>query len=68
LRRGYWGTFGPKRDKVKGEWRKLHNDELNNVYFSPNTSRLIKSRGMRWNGHVACMGKDKFIQCFGEET
>ena len=45
--------FGPKRDEVTGEWRKLHNEELNNMYFSPNIVRVIKSRRMRWAGHVA---------------
>jgi hypothetical protein len=44
---------GPKRDEVTGEWRKLHNEEHNNLYFSPNTMRAMKSRGMRWEGHVA---------------
>jgi len=39
--------FGPKRDGVRGDWRKLHNEELNDSYFSPNTVRVIKSRGMR---------------------
>ena len=48
--------FGPKRDKVTGEWRKLHNKELNDLYCSPNIVRVIKSRRMRWAGHVACMG------------
>jgi hypothetical protein len=48
--------FGPKRDEVTGEWRKLHNEELNNMYFSPNIVRVIKSRIMRWAGHVARMG------------
>ena len=48
--------FGPKRDKVKGEWRKLHNEELNDMYSSPNIVRVIKSRRMRWVGHVARMG------------
>jgi hypothetical protein len=43
--------FGPKRDEVAGEWRKLHNEELNNVYASPNIVRVIKSRRMRWVGH-----------------
>jgi hypothetical protein len=57
LRIGYWRTFGPKRDKVKGEWRKLHNDEYNYMYFSPNIIRLTKSRRMRWFGHVASMGE-----------
>jgi hypothetical protein len=48
--------FGTKRDEVTGEWRKLHNDELNILYSSPNTVRVIKSRRMRWAGHVARMG------------
>ena len=48
--------FGPKRDEVTGEWRKLHNEELNDLYFSPNIFRVIKSRLMIWTGHVACMG------------
>ena len=47
--------FGPKRDEVTGEWRKLHNHELNDLYCSPNIVRMIKSRRMRWAGHVACM-------------
>jgi len=49
--------FGPKRDEVTGEWRKLHNEELNVVYFSTNIVRVIKSRRMRWVGHVARMGE-----------
>ena len=49
--------FGPKRDEVAGEWRKLHNEELNDLYFSPNIVQVIKSRRMRWAGHVACMGE-----------
>ena len=44
-----------KRDEVTGEWRKLHNEELNNLYSSLNTIRVIKSRRMRWAGHVALM-------------
>ena len=48
--------FGPKRDGVTGEWRKPHNDELNDLYCSPNIVRVIKSRRMRWAGHVARMG------------
>ena len=47
--------FGPKRDEVTGEWRKLHNEELNDLYSSPSTVRVIKSRRMRWAGHVAHM-------------
>jgi hypothetical protein len=49
--------FGPKRDKVTGEWRKLYNKELHQVYSSPNTVRVIKSRRMRWARHVARMGR-----------
>jgi hypothetical protein len=48
--------FGPKRDKLTGEWRNLHNEELIDLYFSPNIVRLINSRRMRWGGGVACMG------------
>jgi len=48
--------FGPKGDKVTKEWRKLHNEELNELYSSSNTVRVIKSRRMRWAGHVARMG------------
>jgi hypothetical protein len=46
--------FGPKRDEVTGEWRRLHNEELIDLYSSPNIVRVIKSRRMRWAGHVAC--------------
>jgi hypothetical protein len=49
--------FGPKRDKVMGDWRKLHNEELHNLYSSANIIRMIKSRMMRWAGHVARMGR-----------
>ena len=48
--------FGPKRDEVTGEWRKLHNEGLNNLYSSPNIGRVIKSRRMRWAGYVARTG------------
>jgi len=49
--------FEPKRDEVTGEWRKLHNEELNDLYCSPNIIRENKSRRMRWAGHVARMGE-----------
>jgi hypothetical protein len=45
--------FGPKRNEVTGEWQKLHNEELHNLYSAPNIIRMIKSRRMRWAGHVA---------------
>jgi hypothetical protein len=48
-----WRIFGFKGDEVTGEWRKLHNKELNDLYFSPRIVRGIKSRRMRWEGHVA---------------
>jgi len=49
--------FGPRRDEVTGVWRRLHNKELNDLYSSPNIVLVIKSRIMRWVGHVAHMGK-----------
>jgi hypothetical protein len=51
--------FGPKREKVVGGWRRLHNEELHNLYTSPNIVNTITSRSMRWAGHVACTGKMK---------
>jgi hypothetical protein len=51
--RGLRRIFGSKRDDVTGDWRKLHNDELRNLYSSPNIIRMIKARRMRWAGHVA---------------
>jgi len=51
--------FGSKRDEVSGEYRKLHNEELNDLYSSPNIIRVITSRRMRWAGHVARMGEMK---------
>jgi hypothetical protein len=51
--------FGPKRDEVTGEWRKLHSDKLHILYSSRNIIRQIKSRRMRWAGHVACMGQER---------
>ena len=50
-------VFGPKRDEVTGEWRKLHNAELSDLYSSPNIVRMVKSRRMRWAGHVALVGE-----------
>jgi len=48
--------FGPRRNEVTGEWRRLHNEELNDLYCSPNIVRVIKLRRMRWAGYVKCMG------------
>jgi len=53
--------FGPKRDEVTAEWTKLHNEELNNLYSSPNIVRVIKSRRMRWAGYVARMGEGRGV-------
>ena len=50
-------VFEPKRDEVTGEWRKLHNEELRDLYSLPNMVRVVKSRRMRWAGHVARMGE-----------
>jgi hypothetical protein len=55
------GIFGPKRDEVTGEWRKLHNEELHNLYSSPDIIRHVKSRRMRWAGHVAPMGEEREV-------
>jgi hypothetical protein len=56
--------FGPKRDDVTGEWRKLHNEELNGLYSLPNIVRVIKSRRLRWVGHVASMGEGRGMYRF----
>jgi hypothetical protein len=55
-------VFGPKRDEVTGEWRKLHNEELDDLYFLPNIVLVIKSRRVRWEGHVARMGEQRCVQ------
>jgi hypothetical protein len=54
-------VFGPKRDEVTGEWRKLHNEELNDLYSLPNIVWMVKLRRMRWAGHVACMGEERGV-------
>ena len=54
-------VFGPKRDEVTGEWRKLHNEELSDQYPLPNIVRVVKSRRMRWAGHVTRMGEGRGV-------
>jgi hypothetical protein len=54
-------VFGPRRDVVTGEWRKLHNEELNDLYSLPTIVRLVKSRRMRWAWHVARMGEERGV-------
>jgi len=53
--------LGPRRDEVTGQWRRFHNDELNDLYSSPNILRVIKSRRMKWAGHVARMGGERGV-------
>ena len=53
--------FGPRTEAVTGEWRRVHNEELNDLYSSPNIVRVIKSRRMRWAGHVARMGEENGV-------
>ena len=59
--------FGPRRDEVTGEWRRLHYEELNDLYSSPNIVRVITLRRMRWAGHVARMGEERgrIESCWG---
>jgi hypothetical protein len=57
--------FGPKRDEATGEWRKLHSEELHNLYSSPDIIRQVKSRRMRWAEHVARMADERKVQGFG---
>jgi hypothetical protein len=54
-------VFGSKRDEVTGEWRKLHNEELSDLYSLPSIVRVVKSRRMRWAGHVARMGEGRVV-------
>jgi len=51
--------FGPRKDEVTGEWRRLYKEKLNDLYSSPNIVRVIKLRRMRWAGHVVCMGVER---------
>jgi hypothetical protein len=60
-------VFGPRRVEVTGEWRKLNNEELNDLYYLPNIVRVVNSRRMRWAGHVARLGRRKFVQGVGRE-
>jgi hypothetical protein len=61
-------VYGPKRDEVMGEWRKLHNEELRDLYSLPNILRVIKSRRMRWAGHVTRMGEWRCARGSGGEA
>jgi hypothetical protein len=54
-------VFGPKKDEVTGEWRKLHNEELSDLYSLPNILRVVKSSRMRWAGHVVCMEEGRGV-------
>ena len=56
-------VFGSKRDEVTGEWRKLHNEELRDIYSLHNIVQVVKSRRMRWVGHVAHMGEGRGERC-----
>ena len=61
LKRYFYLAFGPKRDEVTWEWRKLHNEELSDLYSLPNIVRVVKSRRMRWAGHVARTGEGRGV-------
>jgi hypothetical protein len=61
-------VFGPKRDEVTGEWRKLHDEELNDLYSLPNNVRVVKSRRMRWEGMWRVWGGERCAQSVGGET
>jgi hypothetical protein len=54
-------VFGPKRDEITGEWRKLHNEELSDLYFLPGIVQVVKSRRIRWAGHVVRMGEGRGV-------
>jgi hypothetical protein len=60
--------FGRKREEVVGGWRRLHKEELSNLYASPNIGSVIKSGRMRWAGHVARMGEMRCVKNFGWKT
>jgi hypothetical protein len=62
-------VFGPKKDEVTGEWRKLHHEDLNDLYCSPTIVQVINSRRMRWVGHLAWIGEGRGVyRFFGGET
>jgi hypothetical protein len=60
--------FGPRRDEVTGEWRKLHNEELYNLYCSPSIIGMVKSRRMGWAKHPERMGKEECMQVIGRNA
>jgi hypothetical protein len=60
--------FGPKRDEVTGEWRRLHKEEFYALYFTLNTNRVTKTRRVKWAGHVAGMGEERCVEGFSWKT